>query len=190
MRSGESRPAPRSWTGGKVGANTRQPVARAIRSAARRPRARRALPPSTNAAVPARNARAARSVSARVGEGGAGIWAVTGAAATCAHCTSPGRISVAGPLGSRVAWAIASAMSAAADSAWVVVWTKCDIGLASPAMSDVRGALAAMCQVACSPTMDTTGEPALRALCKLARPLASPGPRCNSASAGRPLMRV
>jgi hypothetical protein len=43
-------------------------------------------------------------------------------------------------------------------------------------MSEVNGALAAICQVACSPTIEMGGVLALRALCKLAIPLAKPGP--------------
>ena len=39
-------------------------------------------------------------------------------------------------------------------------------------------------------TTHTSGVRARFALCRLARPLASPGPRCSSASAGRPAIRA
>ena len=38
--------------------------------------------------------------------------------------------------------------------------------------------------------MTTTGERARRALCRLASPLARPGPRCSSTAAGRPAIRA
>src|SRR5580693_1536181 len=38
--------------------------------------------------------------------------------------------------------------------------------------------------------MQTTGERARRALCRLAIPLARPGPRCSSTAAGRPAIRA
>src|SRR5579872_6256684 len=43
--------------------------------------------------------------------------------------------------------------------------------------------------MACWPTMLTMPELAFLALCRLARPLARPGPRCNSVEAGVPFMR-
>ena len=56
-------------------------------------------------------------------------------------------------------------------------------------MSDVRGASYFKCDVACSPTIFTMPEPARFALWMLARPLASPGPRCSNVDAGRCFMR-
>ena len=41
-----------------------------------------------------------------------------------------------------------------------------------------------------SPTMLTTGTLPLRALCRLARPLPRPQPRCKSVAAGLPAMRA
>ena len=70
-----------------------------------------------------------------------------------------------------------------------VVRTQCDTGRAMPSISAVSGASSAMCARACSPTTLTIPERALRALCRLAKPLPSPGPRCNRVAAGRPAIR-
>ena len=156
--SGEIRPIPRSCTGGNVGASTRQPVARSIRSAACSPAARSPLPLSTSAAEPLRSAAAARSTSPASGGGGAAISGRTGSPSTSAHCMSPGRISVVGPPGNSAARRITSAMSRPIVSGLVAVHTNSDMGAASVWMSAVSGALAAMCHVACSPTIETTGE--------------------------------
>ena len=43
--------------------------------------------------------------------------------------------------------------------------------------------------VSWSPTIASNGVRARRALCRLARPFASPGPRCSSTAAGRPVIR-
>ena len=53
-----------------------------------------------------------------------------------------------------------------------------------------RGASAARCQLAWSPIQFTTGEPARRALWRLARPFARPGPRWSRVAAGRSAMRA
>ncbi len=102
---------------------------------------------------------------------------------------SPGRISVAIWPGGTIAAATAFAPSAPTSPAVVEVCTQCDIGQAMPSMSAVSGASSAICAVACSPTMLTMPDPAFLALCRLASPFASPGPRCSSVEAGRPAMR-
>src|SRR5450759_1660727 len=83
----------------------------------------------------------------------------------------------------------ASAAGLAAHGADAAVRTQRETETASPAMSLVSGASTPRCQVAWSPTRLTTGVPARRALCRLASPLANPGPRCSSVAAGRPIIR-
>ena len=56
---------------------------------------------------------------------------------------------------------------------------------ATVSMSDSSCASYCLWYVAWSPTMLTTGVAALRALCRFARPLPSPGPRCSSVHASR-----
>ena len=98
-------------------------------------------------------------------------------------------MSVATPPGGLVAAAIASARSPASASALRDVRTQHDTGRAKPSTSASSGAPFPRCDVACSPTITTTGVRALAALWRLARPLASPGPRCSRTSAGRSVRR-
>jgi hypothetical protein len=56
-------------------------------------------------------------------------------------------------------------------------------------MSDSSGASNLLWVVAWSPTTVTTGVRARRALCRLAHPFPSPGPRWSSVAAGLPVMR-
>ena len=65
-----------------------------------------------------------------------------------------------------------------------MVCTQCDMGRATPSMSEVSGALSAICAVPCSPITFTIPERAFLALCRLARPLAKPGPKCSRVEAG------
>jgi hypothetical protein len=104
------------------------------------------------------------------------------------HAQSAGTISVATPGAERAA-AIAAAVSTATSAAADDMRTHADAGRARPSMSVCSGASLRRCQVACSPTRQTSGVPARRALCRFAMPLARPGPRCSKASAGRPAMR-
>ena len=66
---------------------------------------------------------------------------------------------------------------------------KLDTLRATVSMSDSSCASYCLWYVAWSPTMLTTGVWPLRALCRLARPLPRPGPRCSSVAAGRSAMR-
>ncbi len=102
------------------------------------------------------------------------------------HWQSLGTMSVATLPGGVSEAAIASAMSPASAPADLFSRTHPDIGLASETMSLVSGASAARCHVAWSPITLTMGVFARRALCRFARPLARPGPRCTSVIAGLP----
>ena len=112
------------------------------------------------------------------------------AAAVSSQEESDGRISVATPRGGVRAARMASAVSAATEAASGTVRTQADIGFANPSTSAVSGASALRCHVAWSPTMLTIGTRARRALCRLASPFASPGPRCSRVAAGRSVMRA
>jgi hypothetical protein len=83
----------------------------------------------------------------------------------------------------------ASRAAGAASAADSMRCTQPDTGRASDSMSEVSGASQSRCQLAWSPTTLTIGVRARRALCRLAMPLAKPGPRCSSVAAGRPVMR-
>ena len=61
---------------------------------------------------------------------------------------------------------------------------------ATVSMSDCSCASYWVWWVAWSPTMLTTGTLPLRALCRLARPLPRPQPRCKSVAAGLSAMRA
>src|SRR5690606_23610333 len=80
--------------------------------------------------------------------------------------------------------------SSAVFSGPVVRPTQPDTGRASDSMSLDSGGSATWCQLAWSPTTLTTGECARRALCRLAIPLAKPGPKCRRVIAGRPSIRA
>ena len=108
-----------------------------------------------------------------------------------AHDTSAGRISVATPPGAARAAATASAASAATvvgrRRAAHPAATRCR---RPPRCRTPAARRSCLWYVAWSPTMLTIGVRARRALCRLARPLPSPGPRCSSVAAGRPAMRA
>mmetsp|Transcript_8051 Transcript_8051/g.49712 ORF Transcript_8051/g.49712 Transcript_8051/m.49712 type:complete len:276 (-) Transcript_8051:288-1115(-) len=78
----------------------------------------------------------------------------------------------------------ASTASAAASPIPSLLVTHLEKVLAMALMSISSGASAPLCHVAMSPTMTTTGTRALLALCRLAEPLASPGPKWSSTAAG------
>src|SRR5690625_3697214 len=186
------RPAPRCMRVGKHSANTRAPVFSAIFETAISAGSRSARPPSKKATCssPARISAMALMASSpaaggRGGAGGVSTWPPS------PHDTSAGRISVAtwpgGP------WAAAMASTASCESSAVVVEVRTKSGetlRAMVSMSDCNWASYWVCQVAWSPTMLITGVLPLRALCRLARPLPSPGPRCSSVAAGLSAMRA
>ena len=120
--------------------------------------------------------------------GGVGSTAGTGRPPSDQE-TSAGRISVATPAPERAA-ATASAASAATAAADSLRRTQPETDQATASMSDSRGASSALWSRAWSPTTLTTGVRARRALCRLASPLPSPGPRCRSVTAGRPAIRA
>ena len=168
----------------------RAPVAVAMRPASARPSARTARSVSMSmAGSPERRILAQRAITSSLTR----VRAIAGATAATPsasfHAVSAGKMSVAiWPGGVRAA-AMAAAPSAAMARAFGEVRTHAETGRAMPSMSEVRGASCLMWYVACSPTMLTIPELALRALCRFARPLPRPGPRCSSVAAGRSAMR-
>ena len=86
--------------------------------------------------------------------------------------------------GALPAAAIACAVESPTDAALRTLRTHPETGVASETISDVSGASAPTCHVAWSPIRFTIGDRARRALCRFAIPLANPGPRCSSVSAG------
>ena len=93
------------------------------------------------------------------------------------------------PPGAARAACTARAASAATDRELLDSQIQDDTGRAKPTMSEVSGASYCRWWVAWSPTTLMIGDAARRALCRFARPLASPGPRCNSTTAGFSAMR-
>ena len=183
---------PRSTRAGNVSHIRRHPLAAAIRAAARSPRSRSAAPPINSATfAPSRrriSAAARTALSGAAGRDTAGRG-VAGAPASL-HWQSEGTISVDVWPGGRIASAIASAVSAAIAPALAEWRTQAETGRASDSISEVSGASAFRCQVAWSPITLTIGECARRALCRLAIPLAKPGPRWVSVRAGRSAIRA
>jgi hypothetical protein len=179
---------------GNVSASTRAPVAAAIRSAAASPAARVASPPtsSTHGSPEVSACAASRIASGSAGGGDAtGSGPGTGSASvpsTGSQLTSAGSTSVA-TCPARAA-ATAAAASAPISVVRVLSRTQPDTAPAIAAMSDCSGASYFAWVVAWSPTTLTTGVPARRALCRLARPLARPGPRCSRVAAGRSAIRA
>ena len=158
--------------------------------------ARSAAPPSSSSAGSGeRSARAASRTAASPAAAGFDCGrsepgaAGGGAPSTAFHAVSAGSTSVAMRPGGAQASRIASRPSADTCCAERLVFTQCDIGRATPSMSDVSGASSARWCVAWSPTTLTMPERAFFALCRLARPLARPGPRCSSVAAGRSAIR-
>ena len=86
--------------------------------------------------------------------------------------------------------ATASAASAATSAGVSDRRTQPDTVPARASMSDSSGASSRLCEREWSPTTLTSGAPPRRALCRLASPLARPGPRCSSVAAGRPAIRA
>ncbi len=104
--------------------------------------------------------------------------------------TSAGRISVATLPGAVIDAATDSAASRHSAAVLAEVRTQVDTLRATVSMSDCSCASYFTWWVAWSPTMLTTGTRPLRALCRLARPLPSPQPRCSRVAAGLPAMRA
>lgn len=80
--------------------------------------------------------------------------------------------------------------SAAKLLAEEVTVTDLDTVLANAIRFMFKSGSADSCQVAIEPIRFTTGVEALRALCRFARPLARPGPRCSKVVAGSCLSRA
>ena len=183
-------PAPRSSRAGNVSQSSRAPVAWATRLAASRQGRRAPGPPSRSTqGSPERSVRATDSTvsagtgaAARTGSGGAG-------SPPSDQETSAGRIRVEIRPGGRIAAATPSAASAATSAQREERRTQPDTVPARASMSDSSGASYRLWYVAWSPTTASSGVRARRALCRLASPLARPGPRCSSAAAGRPAIR-
>ena len=165
------------------------PGAAAIRWAASSSASRTTPPRRIAVRSPVRRAAAAAPmasvVSAVVGSIGSG----TSWRPASPQAESCGTMRVETPEGGPTASRTASVMALAPWAAAVIRWTCRETGNASDSMSAVRGASAARCQLAWSPTRFTTGVCARRALCRLAMPLANPGPRCVRVSAGSPVTR-
>ena len=183
-------PAPRSSRAGNVSPSSRAPVVTAIRLAASSPGRRTAVPPSRiRHGSPLRSALAAAPITSP-GTGEAGRTGTAGAgSAGPDQDTSAGRISVAIAPAAAAA-ATASAASPATSALRSDRRTHPDTDPASASMSDSSGASSRLWKVAWSPTTFTSGVPARRALCRLASPLARPGPRCSSVPPGHPPVPV
>jgi len=131
----------------------------------------------------------AATASASTGVGWAGATGAAGVPPSL-QLTSAGRMRVAICAGGPEATATASAASAATSSTEAEVRSHVDTLRATVSMSDSSWASYCLWYVAWSPTMFTTGVWPLRALCRLARPLPRPGPRCSSTAAGLSAMRA
>jgi hypothetical protein len=143
------RPAPRSTRAANVSWISAQPVAAAIRAAARSAGSRRPTPPRNNAAgAPLVSAAAAASTRRSPTAWRARGFAGAAGPGQRSHAESCGTISVATWPGGSSAAAIASAPSAGRYDAVAQRRTQPETGEASDAMSDVRGASAARCQLA------------------------------------------
>jgi len=188
-----TRPAPRATRATPNSVSSAQPVAAAMRPAISRPASWQASAPSTIAVgSPERSSAAAAStIAVSTAAGASRAIRAPGAASagSSVHAQSAGSTSVAMRPGGVVAACTASRVAASTPPADPIVRTQCDIGRAMPSMSEVSGASSATCGMACSPTTLSTPERAFFALCRLARPLARPGPRCSSVEAGRRAMR-
>ena len=184
------RPRPRSMRRLNICADTRAPVAAAIRCASAIVSAVSALLPSSSSTVsPERRISAAVATA----KGAAACATGTGRAGATlppsSQQVSDGRISVAiWPWPLRAA-CTATAASAPTSDACRDVRTQPETPRAQPSVSAVSGASSGRWNVAWSPTQFSSGDPARRALCRLARPFASPGPQCSSVAAGLPAMR-
>ncbi len=169
-----------------------QPHFFAMRAAALSPRSRIARPPrkSTAFAPLLRNSSADAFTALSGASSTLPGWSGFEAPPAGSHWQFDGTISVAICPGYWRAAAIASAMSGAAALALFTSRIHADTLCASDMISDVSGASAARCHVAWSPIILTTGDRARRALCRFAIPLAKPGPRCVSVSAGLSAIRA
>jgi hypothetical protein len=130
---------------------------------------------------------ATTSASAGFGAASAGAGS---AVAPSLQLTSAGRISVEICAGGPIATDTASATSAGSCAVAGLVRTHVEQLRATVSMSDCSCASYCVWCVAWSPTMFTIGTRALRALCKLARPLPRPQPRWSNVAAGLPAMRA
>ena len=166
-------------------------MAAATRAATSCPAAPSAGPPSSSVtgSGPVSAAAAASTAASSTRRRGAGARGGAGPGAA-SQPQSAGTTSVATPPGGLSAAAIASAQSAPAVAAEPVVRTHADSGRAIDSMSVSSGALNPWWARAWSPTSAITGACARLALWRLAPAFASPGPRCSSASAGRPVIRA
>ena len=189
-RSTAVRPAPRSMRAGNVSQRSFESVASAIARARARLPARHAVPPtSMSAGSSERSASAAarKVLSFGMVRGRGVCFGATWPPSL--HEMSAGRMSVATWPGGPYAAATASAASAPTSSVLADQRMKVETLRATVSMSDSSCASYGLWYVAWSPTMLTTGVCPLRALCRFARPLPRPGPRCSSVAAGRSAMR-
>ncbi len=141
MRSTDTRPRPRWVRAFEPCAISRPPHLAAILPASSSPSARTARPVRRiRVGSPERNTRAASWTASRDGAAGiTGGGTATGPEPSF-HAVSAGRIRLAiWPGGVRAA-AIAAAPSLAIDIASGEVLTQCELGRASPSMSEVNGA--------------------------------------------------
>src|ERR1039458_2962416 len=191
MRSRAGMWPPRVTLAANRSAKTLTPVAARRRSAAARPGAWSAEPLSSSpTAWPERSAPAASRTRSLAGRGRPGRGAGQPGSPASLQEKSAGTIRLAtfpgGPRAAATAAEAASPIPVARSS----VRTQPDTGRAKASVSAVRGASWPRCCVECSPTMFTTGERALRALCRFASAFPRPGPRCSRVAAGFPVMRA
>ena len=191
MRSTDGSPAPRSMRVGNTSANSLAPVFAAMRPSTISASARRARPPSRKAFLPGPcSAWATAATTASSAAGGAGLGGTACGTPPSPQETSAGRMSVATLPGGPMHWVMASAASRPSAAVLWDVRTQGDTLRATVSMSDCNCASYFTCCVAWSPTMLSTGTRPLRALCRLARPLPSPQPRCRRVAAGLSAMRA
>ena len=191
-RSTATRPAPRARRGANVSHNNRAPVAAAMRPAARSPRSFSASPRIKRAARDPDDRTAATVAATASLDTSAGPTNVRAGAGEppSFHATSAGRINVAIWPGCCRAACTARAASAPTVRALTAECTQPETGRANPTTSDASGASYCAWVMAWSPTTFTIGEAARRALCRLAKPLARPGPRWSNVTGGLPAIRA
>ncbi len=175
----------------EVGAHSFTPVAAAMRWASASGAARSASVASSSMVGSPRRSRRAMSrttCGATCGAGGTG----RGRAGTPPgfQQVSDGRMRVAMVPGEVRAACTAAAASAPTSAAWLAVRTQPETPRAQPSVSAVSGASSGRWWVAWSPTQFTIMVVARRALCRLHRPFARPGPQCSRVAAGLPAMRA
>ena len=168
------------------------PVAAAIRPAAARPASESAAPVRNNrqGAPDCSSSASAAMRSSGTAEGGTGAGAASTGTPPGSQAASPGTIRLAIRPGALRAAAIAAAAAWPTSGAVRALRTQSENGRATASTSVSSGECRPWWWVAWSPMTLTTGERARRALCRLARPLARPGPRCSSVTAGLPAIRA